>query len=122
MANQAQESHVVLSDSGALPKLQPLFPVEALTPGSLCGHREPIKRGSIFCCVICHTSGYDGHPDLQIDASTEGVPKPDCRVPPPEEPRKLPSDIVPGDSTRCRRRLFTTLAAANQIRLDRSGP
>ncbi len=120
MTSQARESRRFFR-LGRLPKLQPLFPVGALTPGSLCGHREPIKRGSIFCCVICHTSGYDEHPDLQIEASTEGVPKPDCRELPPEEPRKCPVSR-PETRRERRRRLFTSLAAANQIRLDRSGP
>jgi hypothetical protein len=48
-----------------LPQLVPLFPVGNYTPSSTCAHRGLIQRGSVFCCMICHTSGQDDHPALQ---------------------------------------------------------
>jgi hypothetical protein len=53
------------------PQLVPLFPVGTYTPSSRCAHRGPIERGSVFCCMICHTCGQDDHPALQINRSIE---------------------------------------------------
>jgi hypothetical protein len=53
------------------PQLVPLFPVGNYTPNSRCAHRGPIERGSVFCCMICHTSGQDDHPALQMNWSIE---------------------------------------------------
>jgi len=55
------------------PFLIPLFPVGPYTPQSSCGHRQPIRRGSILCCMVCHCSGMDEHPALQRDLGTEPV-------------------------------------------------
>jgi hypothetical protein len=40
-------------------KLEPLFPVQVLTPYSACPHHGRIKIGSRFCCMVCHQSGQD---------------------------------------------------------------
>jgi hypothetical protein len=53
------------------PRLVPLFPVGSFTPTSVCPHCGPITRGSLFCCMMCHRSGIDGHPALQLDPRTE---------------------------------------------------
>jgi hypothetical protein len=52
-------------DTRRPPQLVPLFPVGNYTPHSRCGHRGPIERNSVFCCMVCHTSGQDDHPALQ---------------------------------------------------------
>lgn len=52
------------------PKLEPLFPVGGnFTKASTCGHNGPIKRGSVFCCMVCHQSGFDHIelPYLEVD-------------------------------------------------------
>jgi hypothetical protein len=113
MTSQARESRHH-SRFGSLPRLVPLFPVGALTPDSVCGHRGPIERGSIFCCVICHTSGYDHHPDLQIDAPTALLQNLDSRDLLPQKPKR-PKSLQETRKER-RRKLFATLAAVNQIR------
>lgn len=64
---RSQEVHSVQRDLCRPPRLVPLFPVGPYTPQSLCGHHQPIERGSVFCCMICHTSGQDDHPALQRD-------------------------------------------------------
>ena len=58
------------------PRLIPLFPVGLYTPQSPCPHREPIRRGSNLCCMVCLQSGMDDHPALQRD--------------PAKDPRRLP--------------------------------
>ena len=40
------------------------MPLVVLVPGSRCPHGEEIRAG--WCCVVCHRSGSDGHPDLVI--------------------------------------------------------
>lgn len=74
-SNLAQRRSEQLIDScnsvRRLPRLVPLFPVGNYTPRSLCGHYGQIKRGSIFCCMICHSSGQDDHPALQNYFSAE---------------------------------------------------
>ena len=52
-------------DTRRPPQLVPLFPVGNYTPHSRCGHRGPIEHNSVFCCMVCHTSGQDDHPALQ---------------------------------------------------------
>ncbi len=47
------------------PRLEPLFPIRSWTPQSPCPHYGRMRRGSIFCCMVCHRSGVDGHPALQ---------------------------------------------------------
>jgi Helix-turn-helix domain len=66
-----------------LPKFRLLIP-RVLTPQSPCPHDMPIVDGERAVCLICHVSGWDGHPDL---AYTEPVE--------PEKP-KPPSDGLKG--------------------------
>jgi hypothetical protein len=54
-----------------MPRLVPLFPIGPFTPDTRCGHRHPIRAGSVFCCMVCHSSGYDNHPELKRDPKTE---------------------------------------------------
>ena len=58
------------------PRLIPLFPMGPFTPQSACGHNRPIEPGSLFCCVVCHCSGFDDHPALQRHPLTEPAPEP----------------------------------------------
>jgi len=46
-------------------RLVPLFPIGPFTPQSVCAHKGPIRPGSLFVCMVCHQSGYDGHPAMQ---------------------------------------------------------
>jgi hypothetical protein len=46
------------------PRLIPLFPIGPYTPHSSCAHRQPIRAGSVLCCMVCHSSGVDDHPAL----------------------------------------------------------
>jgi hypothetical protein len=62
------------------PRLVPLFPIGAFTPGSTCPHHGPIRAGSVFCCMVCSQSGVDDHPALKRDAHTD--PGPERRVSP----------------------------------------
>jgi hypothetical protein len=64
------------SEARNLPRLVPLFPIGPLTPSSTCGHHGPIRQGSVFCCMICHTSGMDDHPGLKRDPRTDPRPEP----------------------------------------------
>lgn len=51
------------------PGLVPLAPLTPLTPLSTCPHRGPLRKGSVFVCLVCHQSGMDHlkyfrpHPD-----------------------------------------------------------
>lgn len=47
------------ADVVASVRLEPLFPIGQLTPQSECPHKGKIRRGSVFCCVVCHESGFD---------------------------------------------------------------
>jgi hypothetical protein len=67
----SRQSRRFYRDVQRAPRLVPLFPVGAYTPQSMCGHHEPIQRGSLFCCMICHRSGHDDHPALQGPASAQ---------------------------------------------------
>jgi hypothetical protein len=58
-------------------RLTPLFPIVPFTPESTCPHRDPIKRGSSFCCMVCHASGMDDHPGLRPDPQTDPAPDPE---------------------------------------------
>jgi hypothetical protein len=58
------------------PRLIPLFPIGSYVPQSVCGHRQPIEPGSLFYCVVCHSSGIDGHPALNRDPLTDPAPEP----------------------------------------------
>ena len=57
------------------PASVPLFPLTPLTPLSQCPHYRPIKRGSVFCCMVCHQSGLDNHTALRRRPQTD--PKPE---------------------------------------------
>ncbi len=57
-------------------ELVPLFPVGPFTPLSECPHQGPIRTGSLFCCMVCSTSGMDGHPSLIRDPATDPKPEP----------------------------------------------
>ena len=56
-------------------RLEPLFPITSFVPGSTCPHHGPIKRTSVFCCMICHATGRDDHPEF---AATPDDPTPDA--------------------------------------------
>lgn len=66
------------------PRLVPLFPISSFTPGSECGHRGPVRAGSVLCCMVCHASGIDDHPGLRRDPRTD--PRPEPRPPAPAKP------------------------------------
>lgn len=53
------------------PRLVPLFPIGSYTPHSKCAHSGPIERGSVFCCMVCHTSGQDDHPALKYSRAVD---------------------------------------------------
>jgi hypothetical protein len=79
------------------PRLVPLFPIGSYTPQSACPHHGPIRVGSVFCCMVCHGSGMDGHPFLQRDPLHD--PKPD---PKPNPSRRVARPL--GETRRQRRR------------------
>jgi hypothetical protein len=66
------------------PRLIPMFPLGSYTPQSTCAHRRAIRFGSLFCCMVCHRSGIDGHPALLRDPRTDPSPEPK----PPPAPAK----------------------------------
>jgi hypothetical protein len=59
------------------PNLVPMFPVISFIPFSACPHHGPIRRGSIFVCMVCHQSGQDHLPSLQLLPGD--LPRPDRR-------------------------------------------
>jgi hypothetical protein len=67
------------------PRLEPLFPILTFVPASACPHYGRMRRGSIFCCMVCHRSGMDGHPALERHVASE--PKPEKKPPPPAKPK-----------------------------------
>jgi len=62
---------MVRYDPNRPPRLVPLFPIGAFTPGSACPHHGPIRAGSVFCCMVCSKSGVDDHPTLKRDPRTD---------------------------------------------------
>jgi hypothetical protein len=58
------------------PRLIPMFPLGPYTPQSTCAHHRAIRSGSLFCCMVCHRSGIDGHPALHRDPRTDPAPEP----------------------------------------------
>jgi len=66
------------TDGAALraPRLIPFFPIVSFTPQAPCGHRTMLRKGSLFCCMVCHRSGIDGHPALVRDPRTDPAPEP----------------------------------------------
>ncbi len=79
-------------DARSLPRLVPLFPIGPFTPNSVCGHRHPIRAGSIFCCMVCHASGVDDHPGLNRDPRTEPTPEPKTKPTMPPSSQVASSD------------------------------
>jgi hypothetical protein len=77
-AEAAEERKELRTTSNAptAPRLIPLFPIGSFTPTTTCGHHGPIRAGSIFCCMVCHTSGMDDHPALMRDPKTDPAPEP----------------------------------------------
>lgn len=74
------------------PMLIPLFPVGEFTPQSRCPHTGPLRRGSVFCCMVCHQSGLDNHPAVRY------LPKDFIA------PDKTPRQASKGRQTRRKRR------------------
>lgn len=62
---------------GRVTHLEPVFPAGPFTPSSPCADHAGIDRGSAECCMVCHQSGLDGHPDLERPVRTgeRGRPK-----------------------------------------------
>jgi hypothetical protein len=71
----APAGRVVRDDPNRTPRLVPLFPIGAFTPGSACPHHGPIRVGSVFCCMVCSQSGVDDHPALKRDPRTDPRPE-----------------------------------------------
>jgi hypothetical protein len=82
--------------------LIPLFPVGSYTPQSTCPHREPIEKGSAFCCMVCHRSGMDEHPALQRDPGTD--PAPESKPEPAPQPAQAPKSGESIETRKERRR------------------
>ena len=76
---RARAGRAIPDDRNRPPRLVPLFPIGAFTPGSACPHHGPIRSGSAFCCMVCSQSGVDDHPALKRDPYTD--PRPDCKAP-----------------------------------------
>jgi hypothetical protein len=66
-------------------RLIPIFPLSSYTPQSTCAHHGPLAAGSLFCCMVCHHSGIDGHPALKRDPRTDPAPE---RKPAPAPAKK----------------------------------
>lgn len=79
-----------------LPHLEPISPIESLTPMSACPHYGPIRLGSCIYCIVCSQSGQDEHPLLQRSPYTD--PKREPEPPPVRKP-------APHVETRRERRL-----------------
>jgi len=91
-------------------ELVPLFPIAAFTPTSKCPHHGPIREGSLFCCMVCSTSGIDDHPALQRDPLTDPKPEPgpparkSASQPPAGANPSSPPEPAAGRETRKERR------------------
>ncbi len=93
-------------------RLTPLFPIGAFTPQSTCPHRNPMKRGSGFCCMVCHASGMDDHPGLRRDAATDPSPEPETAEESVEVASRPEPSSSPETRKQRRRRLFAEAIAA----------
>jgi hypothetical protein len=71
----ASAGRVIRDDQYRPPRLVPLFPIGAFTPGSACPHHGPIRAGSVFCWMVCSQSGVDDHPALKRDPRTDPRPE-----------------------------------------------
>jgi len=74
--------------------VDPHVPLGSYTPQSICAHRRALRSGSLFCCMVCHRSGIDGHPALKRDPRTDPSP----------EPKPAPAPAKTGRETRKQRR------------------
>lgn len=94
-------------------ELIPLFPIGAFTPQSTCSHRNPIEKGSRFCCMVCHASGMDDHPGLQRDLEAKPAARPTSAPMKGVVEPAVPSDggLVETRKQR-RRRRFSAVAVA----------
>ena len=94
-----------------LPRLVPLFPIGPFTPSTPCGHHHPIRAGSVFCCMVCHTSGMDDHPGLKRNPRTDPAPEPSERPESRVATAKATAEISASDPAETRkqrrRRQFT---------------
>jgi hypothetical protein len=70
------------------PRLIPIFPLGPYTPQSTCAHRRALRFGSLFCCMVCHRTGIDGHPALLRDPRTDPAPEPKPAPPPAKTARE----------------------------------
>jgi hypothetical protein len=92
-------------------RLTPLFPIASFTPQSACPHHKPLERGSSFCCMVCHSSGMDGHPGLRRDSLSD--PSPESKpAPVPDSVAPSKSDVSQETRKQRRRRLFAEAVAA----------
>jgi hypothetical protein len=80
------------------PRLIPMFPLGSYTPQSTCAHRRALRSGSLFCCMVCHRSGIDGHPALLRDPRTDPSPEP--------KPAPAPAKTARETRKQRRKRLF----------------
>jgi hypothetical protein len=48
------------------PIVEPIFGVNAHTPSSPCAHPVPFPEGAREYCPGCHSTGIEGHPELQV--------------------------------------------------------
>lgn len=80
-------------DSVEVTHLEPLFPLWYLTPDSTCNHsRERIRKGSIWCCMVCHQSGQDHRPMAGVPVGSRINPEWEDEIKPtvyaPDPPAK----------------------------------
>ncbi len=94
------------------PRLIPLFPIGPYTPQSACPHREPIGKGSAFCCMVCHRSGMDDHPALQRDPRTEPTPETKPEAVPQPDPQPKSGESLETRKERRRRKFDRPAATA----------
>jgi hypothetical protein len=92
-ARQREGSRPTQDMSPRYPRLEPLMPVLYLTPQSTCPHKGTIRKGSIFCCMVCHQSGKDHYRAMQripaLDPKPDKKPKPKAKPQSRREKRSL---------------------------------
>jgi DNA-binding CsgD family transcriptional regulator len=98
--SRAQEDNCEVETADRPPRLIPLFPVGSYTPQSACRHLRPLEQGSLFYCVVCHSSGIDDHPALQRDPLTDPSPEP--------KPAPAPKKTARETRRQRRQRVFTS--------------
>jgi hypothetical protein len=108
IARARSNEPLISSATAALrpPRLEPLFPILSFTPSSACPHYGRMRRGTIFCCMVCHRSGRENHPALQRDPASDPTPEPK----PPPEPKPKPKE-----ETRKQKRFRLFSKAANPL-------